>query len=115
MSGFGGHATQHFSNFTDYLGGDKDILKAAFMKMPSCKLPNFFRAQKTIGVLKDDLAELALRLIGLVPSSAGVERVFSSMGFVHSDMRNRLGHDKVAKLAFFMRVLNDSVTPGIRI
>ena len=39
-------------------------------------------------------------------NSAGIERVFSSMGFVHSDLRNRLDSEKVAKLAFCLRALN---------
>lgn len=39
-------------------------------------------------------------------SSASVERVFSTFGFVHSKVRNRLGVDKAAKLTFMYRVLN---------
>ena len=31
-------------------------------------------------------------------SSAGLERLFSSFGFVHTKLRNRLGNEKVAKL-----------------
>ena len=48
---------------------------------------------------------LAIRILSLPPSSAGLERVFSSLGFVHSDVRNRLGHEKATKLAFVMRAL----------
>ena len=32
------------------------------------------------------------------PSSAGLERVFSSFGLVHDKLRNRLGNERVAKL-----------------
>ena len=40
--------------------------------------------------------DLALEMLVLVPRSAGLECVFSSVGFVHSDLRNRLGPEKVA-------------------
>ena len=32
------------------------------------------------------------------PSSAGLERLFSSFGLVHDKLRNRLGNERVAKL-----------------
>ena len=41
-----------------------------------------------------------------VASSAGVERVFSSFGFVHSKVRNRLGIEKAGKLVFMYKLLN---------
>ena len=41
-----------------------------------------------------------------VASSAGVERVFSSFGFVHSKVRNRLGIEKGGKLVFMYKLLN---------
>ena len=44
----------------------------------------------------------------MAPSSAGLERLFSSMGYVHSDIRNRLDPERVRKLAFCMRLLNKS-------
>ena len=49
-----------------------------------------------------------LKLIALIPSSAGLERAFSTMGFIHSDLRNKLGPEKVGKLAFCMRLLKDN-------
>ena len=58
--------------------------------------------------MQRELSELAQTLLNVVPSSAGLERIFSSMGFVHSDLRNRLAPEKVGKLAFCLRVLNSS-------
>ena len=37
----------------------------------------------------------------------GLERIFSSMIFVNSDLRNRLGPQKVSKLAYCLTVLNE--------
>ena len=42
-----------------------------------------------------------------VASSALVERIFSTFGFVHSAVRNRLGIEKAGKLVFLFRVLNN--------
>ena len=43
-------------------------------------------------------------------SSAGIERVFSTFGLVHSKLRNRLGTQKAGKLVFMYKVLNTSFT-----
>ena len=42
-----------------------------------------------------------------MPSTGGPERLFPTMGFIHSHFRNRLGVPKVEKLTFVMRYLND--------
>lgn len=41
-------------------------------------------------------------------SSASVERMFSTFGFVHSDLRNRLGIEKGGKLVFLFRFYNQN-------
>lgn len=41
-----------------------------------------------------------LKLTTAVASSAGVERIFSAFGLVHTKLRNRLGVQKAAKLTF---------------
>ena len=41
-----------------------------------------------------------------VSSSAGVERVFSEFGLIHTKLRNRLGVEKVAKLVFLYKYYN---------
>ena len=46
------------------------------------------------------LREIGKALAGMTPSSCPVERSFSLQGSIHSLVRNRLTHDKVAKLMF---------------
>ena len=46
------------------------------------------------------LREVAINVFSMVTSSAASERGFSTMGFVHSKLRNRLAADKVQKLVF---------------
>jgi hypothetical protein len=43
---------------------------------------------------------VTLTVFSMVASSAASERGFSTMGFVHSMMRNRLGSEKVKQLVF---------------
>ena len=45
-------------------------------------------------------------MLSRVASSAAVERVFSSFGFVQSKVRNRLDTEKVGKLMFMYKLLN---------
>jgi len=96
-----------YGNFVNFVGGDKDKFCTAYRKASGTKLKNFIECQRMIGELPDDLAKLLLKCLALRPSSAGIERIFSTMGFVHSDLRNRLSHEKVGKLAFCLRVLNE--------
>src|SRR5271155_1305598 len=42
--------------------------------------------------------EAVIQLLTATASSAGVERVFSTFGLVHSNLRNRLGIEKAGKL-----------------
>lgn len=56
--------------------------------------------------IHQDTKTLVRTLFTAIASSAGIERVFSSFGFVHSDVRNRLGTEKAAKLTFMYKVLN---------
>ncbi|KAG8125632.1 hypothetical protein E2320_020790, partial [Naja naja] len=39
-------------------------------------------------------------------ASAGVERIFSSFGLIHSKLRNRLGPEKAGKLVFLFQIMN---------
>jgi hypothetical protein len=45
------------------------------------------------------LAHLAMRILAVVPNSAGVERLFSMFGIIHSKRRNRLSPEVVRKSA----------------
>lgn len=56
--------------------------------------------------LHPDTIHVAKQLLTAISSSAGVERVFSSFGLVHSKLRNRLGIGKAAKLVFLFKLLN---------
>ena len=47
------------------------------------------------------------------PSSASVERIFSSFGLVHSKIRNRLGIQKASKLVFLFKVFNSEVSVDV--
>ena len=46
------------------------------------------------------LQKLALQVFSLAASSAASERNFSTFGFMHSKLRNRLGQDAVEKLVY---------------
>ena len=46
--------------------------------------------------------------MAMVPSSAGLERIVSSMGYIHSEIRNRLDPEEVRTLAFCMRLLSSA-------
>ena len=68
------------------------------------------KLSKQTNELPDALADLCLKMLKLVPTTAGFERALSTMGFFHSDLRNRLESEKVGKLAFCLRVLkSDSI------
>lgn len=43
-----------------------------------------------------------------VSASAGLERIFSTFGFVHSKLRNKLGNEKAGKLTFLFRHFNQN-------
>ena len=52
-----------------------------------------------------ELADAAISLLSKPPSSASIERTFSSFGLVQTKLRNRLGHETAAKLVFCYRIL----------
>ena len=68
-------------------------------------MADFIKSQVLTGELSVKLGNVSEKILNLPPSSAGIERVFSSLGYVHSDVRNRLGQEKAAKLAFVLRAL----------
>ena len=53
-----------------------------------------------------ETVSVAKQLLTATSSSAGVKRVFSSFGLVHSRLRNRLGVAKAGKLVFLFKLLN---------
>ena len=52
------------------------------------------------------LCEIAESLVEAVPSSAGLERHFSTLGFTYGTLRCQLGVEKAGKLAFLYKQLN---------
>jgi hypothetical protein len=46
------------------------------------------------------LQNLAMRVFSMAASSAASDRTFSTFGFVHSKLRNRLDPEKVRKLVY---------------
>lgn len=61
------------------------------------------------GCVSEETIELCKKLFTAVASSAGIERLFSSFGLVHSKLRNRLGTEKASKLVTVMKVFNNNV------
>lgn len=53
-----------------------------------------------------ELSSLTNQLFSTVASSAGVERLFSTFGIVHSKLRNRLGSEKSSKLVAVFQHFN---------
>ena len=66
--------------------------------------PLTWESQK--GLWDNSMLILCRQVLGAVSSSAGVERIFSTFGIVHSKLRNRLGADKAGKLVFIYKLLN---------
>jgi hypothetical protein len=51
--------------------------------------------------------QLAIRVLSCPTSSAGLERMFSSFGLIHTKLRNRLGNQRVMKLVRTYAYLRD--------
>jgi len=98
-------AVQHGETFPQYLF--KDVFKSV------TPLTWWKVAAKTIPIpLREQMIDLCSQLLSAVASTAGLERIFSSFGLVHSKLRNRLGNEKAAKLTFLFRALNQEVKPS---
>ena len=53
-----------------------------------------------------ELVSMASSLVGACPSSSGLERCFSTLGFTYGKLRSQLGVEKAGKLVFFFRQFN---------
>ena len=67
---------------------------------------DWWKSQGGDGRLHPHTVSVVEQLLTTTASSAGVERVFSSFGLVHSKLRNRLGIAKAGKLVFMFKQLN---------
>lgn len=65
----------------------------------------WWKSQEEVPEIKQVLP-IVIPILCACASSADIERVFSSYGLVHSDIRNRLGNDKAAKLVFLFKLYN---------
>ncbi|KAG8135065.1 hypothetical protein E2320_008134 [Naja naja] len=61
---------------------------------------------KSLKHLDLETVQVMISLLTAVASSAGIERIFSSFGLIHSKLRNRLGPDKAGKLVFLFQIMN---------
>ncbi|XP_063711470.1 uncharacterized protein LOC134839779 [Symsagittifera roscoffensis] len=91
--------------YVDFVAEGKTVFMENWAPASGCKVENFIKLSRDEQEISQGLAELMITMLKLIPSTAGLERVFSTMGFVHSDLRNRLGSEKVTKLAFCLRSL----------
>ena len=81
-------------DFIEFIGSKKDAFTASFCSMNECRTEDSIRSQILTGEIGDKTGKLALKLYALPPLSAGIDRVFSTVGYVHSDIRDRLGQEK---------------------
>ena len=63
------------------------------------------KSEKSTGMVSPEFCSFMQELSSLPASSASVERIFSTFGFVHSKLRNRLGNAKTEKLVRCNRML----------
>ena len=91
--------------FIHFIGSFKDQYNNEYEQSGCPVVADFIKSQVLTGELSVKLGNVSEKILNLPPSSAGIERVFSSLGYVHSDVRNRLGQEKAAKLAFVLRAL----------
>ncbi len=68
----------------------------------------WWKSIENSGVIKPDLkfTKFCTKLFTCNASTAGLERLFSTYGFIHSKIRNRLGVDKSAKLVSLFKIYN---------
>ena len=91
--------------YIDFVAEGKTIFTENWVRGSGCIVERFIKLSREEQEISQGLAELMITTLQLIPSTAGLERVFSTMGFVHVDIRNRLGSEKVTKLAFCLRAL----------
>ena len=83
----------------NYVGSDRDIIQENWKKAKRAKVANFMKVQATLGNVRKEFCEIACLHCVLVPSSAGMEIIFSTMGLVLTNLRNKLSIEKVQKLS----------------
>ncbi|KAH9931247.1 ribonuclease H-like domain-containing protein, partial [Fomitopsis serialis] len=104
--------------FTDYLTGlgtfsDEAMSLELLKRMADAEksfvdLVSVWRSCWTPGKTTgpEGLVVLAMRILSIVPNSAATERLFSLMGTIHTDRRNRLDAGRVRKMALVKGDIN---------
>ena len=87
----------YYSCYMNFIGGRKNNLEQTF-RSSNCEIGNFYRAQVLMVTVPEVFSDMCLKLLALVPTSAGLERIFSTMGTVEDGKRNNLDSAKTAKL-----------------
>eukprot|EP00102_Acyrthosiphon_pisum_P018457 XP_008190223.1 PREDICTED: uncharacterized protein LOC100569569 isoform X2 [Acyrthosiphon pisum] len=86
------------SPFKEYLFNDNAINNISAL--------TWWTSLKKQSKLSKDMGHLVEQLFTAICSSAGIERVFSTFGYIHSKARNRLGVGKPSKLVTIFKHLN---------
>ena len=92
----------HSSQFRAQNGPFKSYIRDELVK--SVSPLTWWESQKSH--LESEVMKLCRQVLGAITSTAGIERIFSTFGFVHSKVRNRLGTGKAGKLVFIYKLLN---------
>lgn len=87
-----------FPEFTKYYQQRATLFQPDAIKSFCTDATNTREWWKVVATEVPNLAKLALHLSAFTPHSAAVERIFSSMGHIHSRRRNKLGNEKVMKM-----------------
>ena len=82
-------------DFVLFIGGENVKFYDEIKQIGDVNITNFVKAQVLLGNLSEKLGNISEQLMAMVPSSAGLERIFSSMGSFHSEVRNRIDPEKV--------------------
>ena len=91
---------------TKYLANHPPYLDSIFGNVTATTTPgSWWKAGIRVG-FDSRLADMAESLVSASPSSASLERHFSTMGMTYGTLRSRLGVDKARKLSFLYRQLN---------
>ena len=102
------HHPDSYSAVFEIIGMNPTEQIAKFNELQSVSPSTFLKSQVALGKLPSTILPLMDVLFALVPSTAAMERAFSTMGLIHSEIRNRLSPVKVKKLAFIIRALRQN-------
>ena len=74
-------------NIVNFIAENAEILEEEFKKCSEKRI-NFLKYNITVGNMPQHLGQVALTFEKLYPSSAALERVLSTMGFIEDDLRH---------------------------